>query len=50
MQVFLLLLDDPVFLFHHVAASQQIANFVIAGPFGARRIGGGAGREAKTEE
>src|ERR1700683_518705 len=50
MQVLLLILDDPVFLFHRVAASQQIADLMIAGPLGSGRVGGGAGGQAESEE
>ena len=35
MQVFLLVLNDPVLLLDRVAPSQQVAGLVIAGSFGA---------------
>jgi hypothetical protein len=41
MQVLLLVLDDPIFLFHRVAASEEITGLVVAGTLGTRGIGSG---------
>src|ERR1035441_2220533 len=49
-QVLLLVLDDPVFLRHRVAASQEVADLEVAGPLGSGGIGGSARGKAEGEE